>query len=181
MSYPLHSIIVVDIEATCWAGYPPVGMTNEIIEVGICEVNTKILKINKSHGYDIRPEVSTISEFCTELTGFTQERADRGLEYQEAMFRIAKEFNTRKRIWCSWGEYDRKMFLNRRQCYPFSDQHINLKNWFRLMFNKESGAGVQQALEILGMKFEGRQHSGLDDAINIGRILCRMIHMIRQQ
>ncbi|MEU4218343.1 hypothetical protein [Actinoplanes sp. NPDC026623] len=32
---------VVDVEATCWADGPPWGESSEIIEIGICVVDTR--------------------------------------------------------------------------------------------------------------------------------------------
>ncbi|MEU7478278.1 hypothetical protein AB0A63_20000 [Lentzea sp. NPDC042327] len=31
-------VLIVDVEATCWAGTPPPGESTEIIEIGMCPV-----------------------------------------------------------------------------------------------------------------------------------------------
>jgi inhibitor of KinA sporulation pathway (predicted exonuclease) len=41
MAVQLDVIIVIDVEATCWEGYPPPGQDKEIIEIGICLVDAK--------------------------------------------------------------------------------------------------------------------------------------------
>jgi len=37
------SIIVVDLEATCWKGRPPSGMISEVIEIGAVKLNLEDL------------------------------------------------------------------------------------------------------------------------------------------
>ena len=34
------NIIIIDLEATCWNGKIPAGQVNEIIEIGICVLDT---------------------------------------------------------------------------------------------------------------------------------------------
>jgi len=40
MSKKLDKILVIDVEATCWQGKNPAGESNEIIEIGICVLET---------------------------------------------------------------------------------------------------------------------------------------------
>ncbi len=61
----MKEIIVVDIEATCWKGKPPIGMKSEIIEVGVCTLNTQTGEILNNKGILVKPENSEISKFCT--------------------------------------------------------------------------------------------------------------------
>ena len=82
-------------------------------------------------------------------------------------------------IFCSWGNYDRKQFV--QDCtyhsvnYPFSNIHVNLKNVMSKQLGKRP-MGVARALTYLGLEFEGTHHRGIDDCRNIVRI-CRMIDM----
>ena len=52
--------------------------------------------------------------------------------------------------------------------------------WDRILCNFESFSrfsllGIGQMLHNLGMTFDGRHHSGLDDSINIARIALELI------
>ena len=79
-------IIVVDFEATCGPG---VSKTDaEIIEVGAVLVSlttteVPLLELPTFHRY-IRPTiVTTLTPFCKNLTGITQEQVDNGLLFEE--------------------------------------------------------------------------------------------------
>nr|WP_246581142.1 3'-5' exonuclease [Deinococcus aestuarii] len=75
---------VIDVEATCWEGAPPPGQVNEIIEVGLCVVDTVTRQRVGRHRLLVRPERSEVSEFCTRLTGWTPEDVRDGLSFAEA-------------------------------------------------------------------------------------------------
>lgn len=45
------NIIIIDLEATCWEGKPPQGQESEIIEIGICVLDTFQVKLLKIRGY----------------------------------------------------------------------------------------------------------------------------------
>ncbi|MEK6828527.1 MAG: 3'-5' exonuclease [Nanoarchaeota archaeon] len=169
-------VLVIDFEATCWNHTPPEGMQSEIIEIGISGVNYNTKEIVLNETIIVKPETSTVSPFCTELTTITQEFVDaNGVSLEEACKILEKKYNSKERIWMSWGEYDRKIIENNCQLKniknPFGRTHINLKPLFSFAFGINTDLGVGQALEHLGMDFEGTPHRGGDDAYNIARIL----------
>lgn len=49
-------------------------------------------------------------------------------------------------------------------------QHFNVKQLFARKFGHKVGLG--RALNMKGLTFEGRAHSGIDDAKNIARLLA---------
>ena len=71
-----HIINIIDLEATCWKGPVPEGQVNEIIEIGICQLDVNTGEISKNKGILIQPQRSEVSPFCTELTTITQELLD---------------------------------------------------------------------------------------------------------
>lgn len=71
MAKKLDQIIVVDLEATCWEGNPPPGEEQEIIEIGVCALDIASGKRSRKRSLLIRPERSTVSHFCTQLTTLT--------------------------------------------------------------------------------------------------------------
>ena len=68
--------LVIDIESTCWDHKTPEGMDNEIIEIGISGIDYKTKEVRLRETIVVKPEYSTISDFCTELTTLTQEYID---------------------------------------------------------------------------------------------------------
>jgi inhibitor of KinA sporulation pathway (predicted exonuclease) len=179
------NVLVLDVESTCWE--PPTAQPkdeiSEVIEIGVAVVNTKELKIVENESIIIRPQKSKVSPFCTKLTTLTQEYVDQGTTFQAAMEILRRNYKSQDRVFISWGDYDRNMF--RRNCdeygvkYPFGPRHVNLRNTFTLLHGLESEPGMDQALELLGMKLDGTHHRGVDDARNIGNILLHTVKKFR--
>lgn len=185
MPKTMSHINVIDVESTCWDNGVPAGQESEIIEIGISTIRTSDLWIDHATHVMVRPEYSSVSTFCTNLTGITREYVDRkGLLLDNAVAWMWRTFDTKSRIWASYGDYDRSQF--QRDCkkkqveYPFGSRHINVKTLFAIVYNLESEVGMDKALEIAGMDLRGRHHSGKDDAENIARILVHLIKMARE-
>ncbi|MEV0761807.1 3'-5' exonuclease [Nocardia sp. NPDC050435] len=170
---------VVDVEATCWEGKPPPGAVNEIIEIGLTVVDLDAGARIAKHRILVRPTRSTVSEFCTELTGLTQDEVDTGVSFAAACRVLAAEHSAGTRPWASWGDYDRKQFL--AQCratgtpYPFGAVYTNAKMLFSEAYRLNRRQGMAGALGIAGLPLEGRHHSGADDAWNIGALVLEII------
>jgi inhibitor of KinA sporulation pathway (predicted exonuclease) len=168
--------LIIDFEATCWNHKTPDGMHNEIIEIGISGVDYVTKEIKLRDTIIVKPEFSEISDFCTGLTTITQEFVDEhGVTFAEACEILETKYKSRDRIWLSWGEYDKNIIAANCELKgirnPFGRTHINMKPLFSFAFGIKTDLGVVQALDRLGMDFEGTAHRGGDDAYNIARIL----------
>ena len=175
--YPQVVIInVVDIEATCWARDDPDRHVSDIIEIGLTPVDLVLGERLGKHKVLVRPERSAVSEFCTELTGLTQDAVDAGVSFAEACERLSAEHKAADRPWASWGDYDRNQF--QRQCagtgvaYPFGEVHVNAKSVFGTVHRGRHG--MKRALEIAGLPLEGRHHDGADDSWNIAALILHL-------
>jgi inhibitor of KinA sporulation pathway (predicted exonuclease) len=176
MAQKLDKILVVDIEATCWETKNPEGMENDIIEIGICLLDIHTGEISDSKGILVKPERSTVSEFCTQLTTLTASQIEAGgISFKEACAIVRKEYQSQSRPWASFGAYDLRQF--QKQCtamnigYPFGPSHINVKTLFALKKKLVHEQGMAGALAILDIPLEGTHHRGVDDAKNIAKIL----------
>lgn len=171
-------IIVIDIESTCWKENNSKEV-NEIIEIGICPIETKSGKVLEPKSIIVKPTYSTVSEFCTSLTTLTQEDVDNGVSFSDACSILANEYETKRYVWASYGFYDRNQF--EIQCerenvqYPFSYSHINVKILFALVNSLRGQVGMTGALKILNIPLKGTHHRGGDDAQNIAQILSRIL------
>jgi len=178
MGRKLDKILVVDVESTCWMGQPPIGQVNEIIEVGISAINIEDLKILGKKSYIVKPSLSKISKFCTELTGLTQEIVEKGENFKDVCNKIKTVYGTESRIWTSFGEYDKNQFKKCCDLFniksPFSDMHWNVKSMASIFYGWPE-MGMDKLLNKLGMKLEGRHHCGADDAYNIAKILVDIL------
>lgn len=179
------TVLVVDIEATCWEKPKdqPAGEKNEIIVIGIVPISLKDLSIGEPKRFLIKPTVSKISKFCTRITSLTQEDVDEGLVFKEVCKELIEKNDTQKIPWVSWGDYDRRQFL--WQCesfkspYPFGAGHWNFKETFAKMMGLEHDVSLPIALKLLGMEFEGKHHEGSADAINIARVMIECFRRMR--
>jgi len=174
-------LLVIDIESTCWEppNTKPHNEIQEIIEVGIAEVDIKELRIIHNEGLLVKPALSKVSAFCTKLTTLTQEQVDKGISYKEVCNQLERVYNSPNVTWASWGDFDRKQFQKDSNIktvrYPFGPRHINIKNLFSVIYGLDKELGLDAALEYLGMKLEGTHHRGVDDARNIAKVFLHLL------
>lgn len=177
----LDKIIFIDLEATCWDNEEEQGaQISEIIEIGACTLNVRTGAVEKKRSYLVRPRLSTISKFCTELTTITPEMIQRdGIPFVDAINKLKKDFGPSQRTWASWGAYDKNEI--ERECrrhsipYPMGRNHINAKNLYALKHNLSKELGMIAALKHAGIEHEGTQHRGDDDAWNCAKLLWTVL------
>jgi len=179
MARKLDHVIMIDLEATCWDGEPPDGQVSEIIEIGICPLELATGKRLEKRSILVRPERSTVSAFCTSLTTITPEMAAGGIAFADACAILRREYDTKERLWASFGDYDRNQF--QRQCestgigYPFGPGHLNVKTLFAIARGLPHEVGLDGAVRMLGRDLEGTHHRGHDDAWNIAGVLADLL------
>jgi inhibitor of KinA sporulation pathway (predicted exonuclease) len=170
-------VVIVDIESTCWEHDAPAGEQSEIIEVGVCTLDVNTLTRADKRSLIIKPTESSVSAFCTKLTTITPEMVEDGIDFADACRILQADYDTDNRLWVSWGNYDRRMFIEQTKrrdiLYPFSDNHCNLKNLFANFYGRRMG--METALEKINLELEGTHHRGDDDAWNIAAILAHLI------
>jgi inhibitor of KinA sporulation pathway (predicted exonuclease) len=185
MKRKLDKILVVDLEATCWEGDPPTGESSEIIEIGLCILDVATGERSDTQGILIKPQRSTLSDYCQKLTTITLEMLADAPGFSEACGLLVETYDSNQRTWASYGDYDRLKVM--QQCedwgvpYPFGRSHINVKNLFALQRGLKHEVGLQRATALLDMPFEGTIHRGVDDAWNIAAVLDRVLFGRRGQ
>ena len=175
MARKLDKILVIDVEATCWEGDPPAGEASEIIEIGLCILDVATGSRSTPRAIMVKPQHSSVSDYCTQLTTITPEMVADGLSFPEACRLIIEEYDSQRRTWASYGDYDRLQFV--KQCeewgiaYPFERSHINVKNLLALQLGLKKEVGLRRGASLVGLTFEGTLHRGFDDAWNIAAVL----------
>ena len=174
----LDKIVVVDLETTCWEKRQR-DQIMEIIEAGVCLLDIGSGEITQRQSILVRPAYSTVSEFCTKLTTLTQEVVETGIEFRETCMKLEDEYQTKNRVWASYGDFDRRQF--ERECrlknipYPFGSRHINVKTLFGIKHRLTEEVNMDRALALLGFELIGTHHRGVDDAYNAARILYTLL------
>ena len=180
MARTLDQILVVDVESTCWeGGYPPRGQISEIIEVGLCILDVATLVPGEKRAIMVKPMKSHIGEFCTKLTSITPEMVHTSKPLSNACAVLEKEYLSRKRMWASWGDYDRGQF--ERNCkdydlrYPFGPTHVNVKTLFSVILGLDRELALDEAIAHINWELEGPLHRGIDDAWNTARLFAWLL------
>ncbi|NXS07702.1 ERI2 exoribonuclease, partial [Neodrepanis coruscans] len=195
-------LLVLDFEATCWRGREWERRRPEIIEFPAVLLNTSTGEIESEfHKYVQPQEHPILSEFCTELTGITQNQVDEGVplniclsEFMKWIQKIQKEkkiifstdtqsnftSETKACTFVTWTDWDLGVCLQyeckRKQLRKpnILNSWIDLKATYEAFYNRKP-KGLNGALQDLGIDFVGREHSGLDDSRNTARLAWRLI------
>ncbi|XP_028977896.2 ERI1 exoribonuclease 2 [Esox lucius] len=194
-------LIVIDFESTCWRERNSYGQ--EIIEFPAVLLNTTTGEMESEfHTYVQPQEHPLLSEFCTELTGITQKQVEAGVPLHICLSRFSRWLQTlelqrgvifpreqrslvaaAKQHPCAfvtWSDWDLGVCLlyecKRKQLHKpdVLNSWIDLRATYRLFYNRKP-KGLNGALQDLGIKFSGREHSGLDDARNTAHLAWRMM------
>lgn len=115
----------------------------------------------------------------TQLTSIRQDQVDMGVSLREAYAMMCKDIDKQQtsKHPLQWGtdhEVLRDQLGLEWKDYTFSRRAIDVKGLYQsYAMTRPQGktiAGLRKACEVLGLEFEGRQHDGLDDAINTFRV-----------
>jgi inhibitor of KinA sporulation pathway (predicted exonuclease) len=104
MAKKLDQILVIDVESTCWDGSPPPDQESEIIEIGVCLLDVVSCEQVARESILVKPQRSTISPFCTQLTTLTQAQVDAGISFKEACGLLKSNYLSKERTWASYGD-----------------------------------------------------------------------------
>ncbi|XP_054848978.1 ERI1 exoribonuclease 2 [Eublepharis macularius] len=193
-------LIIIDFESTCWRESRK-HYSQEIIEFPAVLLNTSNGEIESEFHMYVQPQEHPIlSEFCTELTGITQNQVDEGVPLPICLSSFSKwiqKLQKEKKIvfdsvqsnaacegklcaFVTWSDWDLGVCLQyeckRKQLRKpdILNSWIDLRATYKLFYSRKP-QGLNGALQDVGIIFAGRQHSGLDDSRNTARLAWRMI------
>ncbi|CAG2103151.1 unnamed protein product [Medioppia subpectinata] len=155
-TYYYDIVCVVDFEATC-DKQPNDQLIQEIIEFPAVLVDIKRKQIVSTFHEFVRPKsTEKLSQFCTDLTGICQSVVDKSDPFSQVLDKFEKWLHS------FVAENDIKSYA------LATDGAWDMSHFFA------QSLSLDQMLTHLGMEFNGRQHSGRDDALNIANLLIRM-------
>jgi inhibitor of KinA sporulation pathway (predicted exonuclease) len=181
---------VCDVEATCDRTTKFADYSHEIIEfpVVVVDLHAGGGVVDEFHSY-VRPtQNTTLSDFCTELTGITQATVDAAPTLPEVLeafeaWRLERGYRhddeAKDFAFGADGPWDLRYFLHgecTRKGVPkraYFDKWVNIKQLFADHYRVRT-MKIHKMLQLQGMAFEGRLHSGIDDTRNIARIALKM-------
>ena len=186
---------VLDFECTCEPGW---GYVHEIIEFPCVLLDTRTREITDSFHSFVRPtENATLSSFCTELTGIEQATVASAPTLPEVLERLDAWLRERGLVGdapaasfaLATDGWDLEHFLD-VECDrkgiakpgAYLDRWVDLSRAFdlrRAATDKANGrkkgrssrrSNLPTMLRHHKLEFEGRLHSGIDDATNLARV-----------
>ncbi|XP_005106385.1 ERI1 exoribonuclease 2 isoform X3 [Aplysia californica] len=200
---PFSHLIIIDFESTCWENDKT--SPQEIIEFPAVLMSTANGQIEAEFHHYVQPsERPTLSSFCQQLTGISQAQVEDGIPVAVCLRKFAmwlRRLREEKGIVCAddgtaggdkctsgqkvaalvtWSDWDLGVCLlyeaKRKQITRPSalNRWIDLRLTYRKFYQRRPD-GLNGALQDLGLIFDGRQHSGVDDARNTARVAWRMI------
>lgn len=174
----MKTSIVFDLEATCEDRAISNQFDNETIEIGAVKVQNGVI-VDEFQAF-IRPvRTSTLTNFCKELTSIKQEDVDTADGFKTVMesFEAWAEQDGGEVEYLSWGFYDRKQLEKDAKHHGIevlaTKNHRSLKHEHQTIKGLKRPVGVQKALTLEKLTFEGTHHRGIDDARNIARIFIK--------
>ncbi|KAF8898234.1 ribonuclease H-like domain-containing protein [Gymnopilus junonius] len=189
----LRYLLILDFEASCWESGSDVNQ--EIIEFPTLLYNIQERKVEATFHKYVKPiQDPKLSEFCTKLTGITQETVD-AAETFPTVWRSFLAFLDEHGVlqdpasyaFLCCGDWDMKTMLPKQLDYEGSknsnlqplpplltERWINVKKVFQRKNHGRQAKGMVGMLHQLKLKLEGRHHSGIDDCRNIAKIVERL-------
>lgn len=171
-------ILVVDLEATCSDDGSIAPEDMEIIEIGACWT-TECGVVLERFQHLVRPLARPIlTPFFKQLIGITQEEIDQAPLFPvaaRALQAFVDNHVSDDTVWMSWGTYDHKQLLRDAQRHgvamPLTMPHQNAKRLFAKAQRIGKEVGMARACKLAGLELEGQHHRGLDDAVNIAKLM----------
>lgn len=180
-------IFVLDFEANCVKNGELTPQ--EIVEFPVVPIdvfNRKALVDYIFHEY-VKPEYHELTQFCTELTGIKKETVQNSSYLIDVLekFKLYLEDNKIKPedfVFITCGDWDFRTCLRKEAQFKkielpdYFKSYINIKDVFqKATGRKNKKIGMTGMLEELGLKLEGRHHSGIDDSKNIAKIMLKIL------
>jgi inhibitor of KinA sporulation pathway (predicted exonuclease) len=178
--------LVLDFECTCEVDDNT--WHNEIIEFPVVVVDAADLQVvAEFHSY-VKPTINTtLTPFCTNLTGITQATVDAAPTLPTVVARFEEWYaNTIPSdatcVFATDTPTDMAVFMyrmeHRRKGIDFPEiffTFVDIRATFHHYFKPSRKLKIPGMLKEMKMTFQGSQHSGIDDARNIARLLIAMI------
>lgn len=173
--------LIIDLEATCAndASLPRDEM--EIIEIGAVIVSCKQLVLCDQFQCFIRPQRHPkLTDFCQQLTSIKPSDVNQAVDFTTAINAL-KSWLTAwpDYLFCSWGDYDKRQL--QQDCnyhaidYPLLPGHLNIKQAFAKNQHLDKAVELAPAMALIGLPLNGTLHRGIDDALNMAKLMPHII------
>lgn len=188
-------ICILDFEATCWENsksHEIIEFPSVLLEWSIDNNSPFVIReISRIQIY-VKPKKNpTVSKYCFDLTGISQDQVDRGVDLKSALIQHKNwlvnsigSYDLSNVTIVTCGNWDIKIMLQQDlkninfTVDKLYSNWVNIKDIFVLITNSKSKKkSMVFMLNHFKLKLEGRHHSGIDDCHNISRIFIKLIEL----
>lgn len=165
--------------------------SKKIIQIGACVGNISTGEILEKLSIFVNPK-EQLSEFIIGLTGITQADVDAGVTLEEAYLKL-KEMHLKYSSFINsvcWGGGDSnelaEQLLKENPNFTgwcFGRRWIDVKTLFvswRFANGKPIQGGLAKSMIKVGLKFNGRKHNAMDDAVNNFYMYRAMLEKLKE-
>merc|ERR1712037_532401 len=116
------------------------------------------------------------TDFCTGLTGITQDMIKDKDTFPDVLSRFVSWYNSHgldpsNATFVTCGQWDLESMLPQQCLYS----GLTLPQMLDVGTSGEYGKGIKDMQKHLGLQFEGRLHSGIDDCRNIFSVMKSLV------
>lgn len=150
---------------------------HEIIEIGAVMLDDDMNKLDTFQEY-IKPELNTIENKISRLTGITNERVAECGGFDEVMHKFMSWLG-RDITFYAWSDSDRSVMLDEidLKCSENEEYDMFYVHWIDLqkIYQRKMGfhksMGLSNALGTMQIYFKGTEHGALADALNTAEVM----------
>lgn len=177
-------LIAIDFEATC--DNSMILHPQEIVEFPAILVNLVTRKFEAVFHTFVKPVYHPkLTDFCKRFLGIQQDQVDNGVLLGKALKMFdawleENEVKNKRFVVATWSDWDCRTMLDSECLYKGLQKPLYFNRWINLKIPHREiygnvRANFKQSVELMGLKFEGRPHSGLDDAKNTAYLALELI------
>lgn len=168
---------------------------SDVIQIGACAFDIRTGEIvDKTRIYIKLPSDKKLHPKIVKLTGITENDLNNHGRSPYLAYKELEDFVKRNKAFrdpISWGGNDAKYLHEdlKKRCsfdekFIFGSLYFEVKKLYqvyRMLHGQGSRSGLGKSMTKLGLKFVGRRHDALDDAINTATLFCYLISKLQNQ
>ncbi len=171
--------VLFDLEATCWE-INSNNFKQEIIEIGAYKIDEFGEVIDRFQQF-VKPQLHPyLSRYCTELTSIQQKDIENAKPFPLVIEKFTSWIDEEHYSLISWGSDDKELLHNNCMLHNcetgwLKKRHVDLKEEYRIIKNRQDKIGFAKALEIENITFVGTMHRAIYDAANMVNLYVKYI------
>ena len=155
----------------------------EIIQVGAVLLDEDYKEVDRFESF-VHPEYGVIDTFIKDMTGINSRDVKDAKLLKEVIHTMIDWIGDREYKVYAWSDSDFMQLYREIKCKHINDEDIEKfmypERWidyqqvFGWRYNYKDCVALEEALDLCEIDMEGRQHNGLCDAFNTGKLITKL-------